>query len=186
MKFSLVFASLLLVSQQAQAQLRDVKPPVDYPSLLPMILLVVCLVLGALGIYCLIRRLRSFPNANNLKKPSPWQKAKNQLEALAQEELLQQGKLNEYYSRLSDSLRRYIEERFSIRAPEMTTEEFLVHLQSSSDLLAEQKEALTKFLRSCDMVKFAKYHPDPSEAKQSYELALAFIEETIPKEADIS
>ena len=63
----------------------------------------------------------------------------------------------------------------------MTTEEFMVHLKKSADLTPTQKEALIKFLESSDMVKFAKYDPDPSEARSSFELAQQFIEETRPK-----
>jgi hypothetical protein len=66
----------------------------------------------------------------------------------------------------------------------MTTEEFYQHLRRSSDLHPEQKESLKRFLESCDMVKFAKYVPDPSESKGSFDLAGAFVEETTPKSED--
>ena len=172
----------LFISFDAFAQLRDVKAPVDYPSLMSAFLIVGAIAAAAAFAYWLIRRLRRLSGGKDEKAKSAWDRSLEQLALLDKEGLLAQNEFNLYYSRLSDILRRYIEERFSIRAPEMTTEEFLQQLQRSSELFPDQKQALRKFLESCDMVKFAKYNPDPSEAKQSYELAVLFIKETTPKE----
>lgn len=88
------------------------------------------------------------------------------------------GRLREYYFELSDIIRHYVEGRFRVRAPEMTTEEFLAALQGSDILNSAQKESLREFLSHCDMVKFAKYLPDKVECEASYGSATKFIEET--------
>jgi len=76
----------------------------------------------------------------------------------------------------------YLEERFTFRAPERTTEEFLREL-SGTDLLAKpQKESLGEFLQSCDLVKFAKYEPGEKELRELHGAALNLVEETKPAE----
>ncbi len=91
---------------------------------------------------------------------------------------LKDGRVREYYFELSDIVRHYVENRFQLRAPEMTTEEFLVTMQNSNILNDGQKNILKEFLSHCDMVKFAKYLPDAKEVETSYESAKSFIEET--------
>lgn len=79
---------------------------------------------------------------------------------------------------VSETLRVYLEERFELRAPERTTEEFLVELQSSSALNAGQKESLAAFLGSCDLVKFARFEPNESALRELHESALRLVDET--------
>ena len=81
---------------------------------------------------------------------------------------------------VSDAARLYLEERFGLRAPERTTEEFLTDLSRSAALTASQKDSLKEFLSACDMVKFAKYEPKRTELEELYNSALRLIEETEP------
>ena len=83
---------------------------------------------------------------------------------------------------VSDTLRTYLEERFSFRAPERTTEEFLYELQSTNILTSDQKASLADFLTQCDMVKFAKYEPTEVELRKLHESALRMVNETEPRE----
>jgi hypothetical protein len=82
---------------------------------------------------------------------------------------------------VSDAVRLYLEERFGLRAPERTTDEFLVDLGKSDALTERQKESLKEFLSACDMVKFAKYEPQRAELEVLYKSALRLIEETEPQ-----
>ena len=81
---------------------------------------------------------------------------------------------------VSDAMRLYLEERFGLRAPERTTDEFLGDLSRSSALTDLQKETLKQFLSACDMVKFARYEPQRPELEALYNSALRLIEETEP------
>lgn len=81
---------------------------------------------------------------------------------------------------ISDTLRVYLEERFSLHAPDRTTEEFLTELQTSKHLSDEQKQALADFLARCDLVKFAKYEPAEPELRELYDAAVGLVEQTIP------
>ena len=83
---------------------------------------------------------------------------------------------------VSDTLRAYLEERFSFRAPERTTEEFLHELQSTNLLDASQKERLSEFLQRCDLVKFAKYEPREMELRDLHASALRLVDETEPRD----
>ena len=85
---------------------------------------------------------------------------------------------------VSDTVRYYLEERFEIRAPERTTEEFLRELRSTDRLLKDQKESLGEFLASCDLVKFAKYEPGETELRGLHGSALRLVEETEPTPAE--
>jgi len=116
--------------------------------------------------------------------PPPWTIAREKLKSLMAEDLPAKGLIKEYYSRLSDIVRQYMEDRFNLRAPEMTTEEFLFSLRSSSQLNTVQKEALKDFLTCCDMVKFAKYSSHAQEMAQSFVLAEKLIDETAQDKAE--
>ena len=76
----------------------------------------------------------------------------------------------------------YIENRFKLRAPEMTTEEFLDSLKQTDALTAKHKELLAEFLNLCDIVKFAKFGPSITEIEESFNSARRFVEETRPAE----
>lgn len=93
--------------------------------------------------------------------------------------LLNEPKL--FTSAVSDALRIYLEERFELRAPERTTEEFLHELQSTSVLNGDQKKSLGDFLERCDMVKFARYEPTQSELEDLHNAAMRLVEETEPQ-----
>ena len=79
---------------------------------------------------------------------------------------------------VSDTLRLYLEEAFSMRAPERTTEEFLEELQSSALLSYSQKQLLGDFLMRCDLVKFARHEPPLEQLQELHQSALRLIDET--------
>jgi len=81
---------------------------------------------------------------------------------------------------VSDTARRYLEERFNFHAPERTTEEFLLDLKQTELLTRDQKESLSGFLASCDLVKFAQYEPGEPELRDLHQSAWRLVEETEP------
>jgi hypothetical protein len=100
------------------------------------------------------------------------------LECLRREDLIVQQRVEEYYIRLSDILRRYVEWRFGLRAPEQTTEEFLVAVLATGGLIATHRSLLSTFLQHCDLVKFARHQPSPGDMQQAWESARGFVEQT--------
>ncbi|MHC4621845.1 MAG: hypothetical protein ACYTEQ_29245 [Planctomycetota bacterium] len=111
--------------------------------------------------------------------------AYGRLRALVRDDLVKAGKIKEFYGRISDILRHYIEHRFELRAPERTTDEFLIELQWTEALSEGDKEGLGEFLRHCDLVKFAKHAPTTEQIQRTFGLVKDFIEKTRSDERKI-
>jgi hypothetical protein len=88
------------------------------------------------------------------------------------------GQPREFSFALSLALRTYLEERFRLRAPERTTEEFLRELELTAALLPDQKTALGGFLEQSDLVKFARYEPTEETLRELHGAALRLVDET--------
>jgi hypothetical protein len=158
--------------------LRDIKPPIAIPNpwlwlIIAAVVFSVLAIAGALALFFLLRR-KIVPLPPLIPAHL---RAKHHLEdALA---LLSQPK--PFCILVSDTVRYYLEERFEFRAPERTTEEFLHELQKTELLLPDQKESLGEFLKSCDLVKFARYEPREVELRELHGSALRLVEETEPQ-----
>ncbi len=83
-----------------------------------------------------------------------------------------------WYVELSSIVRRYLEDRYRVRAPELTTEEFLLEAQRSRELTGEHRALLASFLTICDRVKFAGHEPNESESSEALTAARRFLSET--------
>lgn len=83
-----------------------------------------------------------------------------------------------WFVALSAIVRRYLEHRYEIRAPELTTEEFLLVATARPELTGEHRALLTSFLERCDRVKFAGYRPDAEESLATLKAARGFVEDT--------
>jgi hypothetical protein len=174
---------LLPAFSQNVEDIRDIRPPVAYPLNRLFWIAAIGAVLLAGAAWFLKKRLQ-FPEnkaAAVLLKPA-WVVAREFLNRLKEKDFPAKGMVREYYFELSYILRRYIEDRFLLRAPEMTTEEFLESLKDSSALSGQQKENLQGFLTGCDMVKFARYSAGREEMDKSFQLVEKFVDETILKE----
>jgi hypothetical protein len=88
------------------------------------------------------------------------------------------AEIERFYVDVSTVLREYLEERFALRAPERTTEEFLRELEGGDRLAREHRAALEQFLRRCDLVKFAAQVPGEAEHVATFAIAEAFVEGT--------
>ena len=83
-----------------------------------------------------------------------------------------------FHARHDAIVRSYLEHRYDIRAPELTTEEFLQVASRAPELSSAQRDQLSQFLERCDRVKFAGYRPDSNESIDTLAAARAFVEET--------
>lgn len=81
---------------------------------------------------------------------------------------------------VADAVRWYLEERFQLRAPERTTEEFLDELRNSQSLSGLQQTLMGEFLTQCDLVKFARHELAEPELRSLHEKAVRLVEETEP------
>ncbi len=100
------------------------------------------------------------------------------LSLLETADFLKNGDYEGFYVELSEIVREYIENRFEIRALEMTTEEFLNRAASDGCLESSHQLLLRQFLNSSDLVKFARYTPDPGQPPRDLATIRQFVEAT--------
>ncbi|HEV58433.1 MAG TPA: hypothetical protein ENN87_13225 [Phycisphaerales bacterium] len=104
--------------------------------------------------------------------------ARGRLDALAESGLVEAGRFEPFYAQVSNILRHYIEDRFGLRAPEQTTEEFLVELRHTDELDAATRGDLGRFLEHCDLVKFARQSATAEQMAEALDLVRRFVEHT--------
>ena len=156
------------------------RPP--WPLWVWVLILCGVLVLVALTTWAayLIRRRLSRPPPPIL--PEVWA-----LRALADLELwdwFDPERVREYYYRLTEIVRRYIELKFGLAAPEMTTEEFLGALARDRQAVPYDAERLRLFLEACDFVKYAALSPQRTDAENVLVTARAFVNATAAASGD--
>ena len=100
-----------------------------------------------------------------------FERALARLQALEERGLPASDDADPWYVELSGIVRHYLEDRLQIRAPELTTEEFLQGARAHSRLDGDARELLSQFLALCDRVKFAAYHPSEEESQLAMSLA---------------
>jgi hypothetical protein len=128
---------------------------------------------------------RRFPTfRSGVKALHPWETALKELDSLLAKKLIEHGRYREFYDGISDLTRRYVEQRFSIRAPEQTTEEFLQQVQDSN-ALSKYTPLLEEFLSGCDLVKFARYEPSLEEVERTVHTCESFLTGTVPRKMEI-
>jgi len=114
-------------------------------------------------------------------KPSPaiapHESAYEALRRLVAMNLVEKGEIELFFVHLSSILREYIEGRFLVHAPELTTEEFLEEA-TRNPVLSEHQLRLGQFLALCDRVKFARFQPDDTTIQGAFDVVKQFLEET--------
>lgn len=110
----------------------------------------------------------------------PHEVALEALDALAASPLLDEGRVKEYHSELSEILRRYVGARFDRPALDWTTEEILFSFERDGRLGPRETLHLAGILEACDRVKFAKWIPARGESVGALDDARRFIEVTRP------
>jgi hypothetical protein len=164
--------------------IRDIKAPEPVPVDLRPYYIVGGALLGVALLAVLVHRLRGRARrAAAVAPPRPAHEvAAEALEQLRARRLVEAGAFKEYYSALSGIVRAYVEQRFEIRAPEMTTEEFLLASARSGKLLGPHRALLADFLTESDLVKFARHHPALVDTERAWTAARRLIAETAPVE----
>ncbi len=89
-----------------------------------------------------------------------------------------------FFVKLSDIVRRYLEDGFDLRAPEQTTEEFIRAAGASQNLTVPHQQLVAGFLEQSDLVKFARYTPQTADMTAAFDAALRLVEETRPAPAN--
>ena len=101
-----------------------------------------------------------------------------ELEKLKEAQLWQKGELKYYYTWLTEILREYLENRYGVFSLEMTTSETLEALLKTGFKKDEYYTLLKTILNGSDLVKFAKYKPDPAENEEHFNNSWRFVDST--------
>lgn len=109
---------------------------------------------------------------------SAYELARAELDTLLAAPLPPPDRIDAFFVELSGIVRRYLERRFGLRSPELTTERFLEVVSGSPDLTDDHRVLLRDFLRECDLVKFAHVIPSDDSIRQAVAAATRFVEDT--------
>ena len=140
---------------------------------------VLMLVLAALGYYLYLRLRSNKPviaHIKIVKRLLPHQKAMKEIEQIKADKMVMSENQKEYYTKLTDTLRKYIEERYGFSAMEMTSSEIIDRLMSTGD--QQSLDELRQLFTTADLVKFAKYSTMINENDANLVSAIDFINQT--------
>lgn len=162
------------------------KPPFVWADYYPIIYGVLLGLFLLCVIIYIIKRLRNRKSLLPFAEPEvpklpPYEQAIKELDELKGQKLWQQGLNKEYYTSLTETLRRYIDERFGVNAMELTSTEILDLLRGVPEVKSVY-DKLQQILQLADFVKFAKIHPLPNENDLSLVNAYLFVNATKPVE----
>ncbi len=182
--------SLLLtiagVTIDPQGEIKDIKPPMSAPWLfedfLPYLIALVIIAALSGGYYYYWRKMKQKKDflADVKVIIPPHREALTALRVLEEKKLWQQGLVKEYYSEVTEIIRRFFERRWNIIALEMTTDEILIQIKHVPEALMVWKE-MESFFLTADLVKFAKYQPSPAEHENEMHIAYEIVRAMVPK-----
>lgn len=164
--------------------IKPYKAPITVSEVLPWVLLFFLVLSGLWFLVRFIKKLRARKSGEViLPNPDPAHIiAFRELEQLKKEKLWQKGEIKKYYTRLTEIIRQYLDNRYMISSMELTTMETLTELAKSGFKEDDSYRKLRTILTGADLVKFAKYNPEPSENELHFEYAWNFVIATMIKE----
>jgi len=140
---------------------------------------VLLLLLLAAGYYLYLRLRDNKPVIARIKivrRLLPHQKAMKEIEQIKADKMAISENQKEYYTKLTDTLRKYIEERYGFSAMEMTSAEIIDRLTTDGD--QQSLDELRQLFMTADLVKFAKYSTMINENDANLVSAIDFINQT--------
>ena len=147
-------------------------PPLSWKLVGWVTLGVFCLASLVLGLWLGIRYVARRVKEHRM---SPIERAWVELDRLLKKGLPGRGRYKDFYVELTMVVRRYVQRRYGIRAPHLTTEEFFAELAKSNNQTIKQSNNLRRFLESADMVKFAGVEATPEMADEATESARGYL-----------
>lgn len=167
------------------AKTKDIKPPLEEPFnwkwyinyIYGGIAAIIAITAIIIVSYYLGRRKKQVIEEPSKPKVPAHLTALAMLERIRQEAVWKEGRIKEYYSAISDTIRTYIEERFHVFALESTTDEIMSAFRSQV-VDQESKEKLQQILSLSDLVKFAKLSPIENEHEFTLQNAVDFVNAT--------
>ena len=184
---TLVFAGLemevkTMPVDTATYQLHDIKGQLNYPltplEVVPWMLLFWLVVGLAILAVCLVKQKRRRASGVSAVRDPAYIVALRELDKWRGDKFWAPDKQKSYYSGITDALKTYIEDRFGVDAPEMTTAELFDALKGADDLPADLREELRAVFECADFVKFAKHVASDEENARALPTAVRFVTST--------
>ena len=177
--------STIPVNADKPEEFNDIKeiwePPFVLADYYPLIFGILFGLLLLCVIAYVVKRLRNnqslIPFAKEEPPLPPHEQAVKELNAIKEQKLWQQGLSKEYYTMVTDTLRKYIEGRFLLNAMEQTSLDILDSLKKNEEVKPVYHN-LKQMLELADFVKFAKMNPLPDENEQMITQAYLFVDKT--------
>ena len=105
---------------------------------------------------------------------SPIERAWVELDRLIRKGLPGRGRYKDFYVELTMVVRRYVQRKYGVKAPHLTTEEFLRN-NRINELANNRIDELRNFLESADLVKFAGVEATPEMADDATASARTYL-----------
>lgn len=136
----------------------------------------------ALGIWYLRKRAAAAGGKNARRDPA-YIVALRELEKYRGDKYWAPERQKVFYSGITDALKAYMDDRFGVDAPEMTTAELFTALKGEKDITPEMYQSLKELFETADFVKFAKHAASDEENAAAVPLAVRFVVDTHEIEA---
>ena len=177
-----VLTQIFMQGAAGAQSLRDIKPPLEVPQALLLYFIGAAIILGILTVsawFYLRKKPQTLTGAEDVEAdtPLPHEVAYEQLVAIETSDLLARGDMETYHTQIAYVLREYIRARYQIPALALTTTA-LLHAMIRAQINAQCVERVRQLLTNCDMVKFATYQPELSEASDRVADARRIVDET--------
>lgn len=177
-----VLTQIFMQGAVDRQSLRDIKPPLEVPQALFLYFIGAAVLLGFITVsawFYLRKKPQTLPvsEGTTVDTPLPHEVAYQQLMAIETSDLLKRGDMETYHTQIAYVLREYISARYQIPALALTTTA-LVHAMHRARISTQCVARVQQLLANCDMVKFATYQPDPSEASDRVADARWVVDET--------
>ena len=147
-------------------------PPLSWKLVGWLLLALAAVCLAVWGLWIAAKRVREAVRVHRL---SPIQRALYELNKLLAKGLPGRGFYKDFYVELTMVVRRYIQRQHGVKAPHLTTEEFLRAAQDSPFFSRAAIAELRQFLESADMVKFAGVEATPEMADSATDKARDYL-----------
>jgi hypothetical protein len=177
-----VLIQILMQSTLGGQNLRDIKPPLEVPQNPLPYFISGTVILGFVAIlvwYYLQKRRQPLPILVTDENDTPLahEVAYEKLAAIEASDWLKRGDMETYHTQIAYVLRQYINARYHIPALELTTTG-LLQAMLRAEIAMPYVERTQQLLASCDMVKFATYRPELSDASTRIAEARWIVDET--------
>ncbi|NTV45093.1 MAG: protein BatD [Chlorobiales bacterium] len=182
-----IFVKSLL--DTSRKDIEDIKPvqSLPFPVWIYFAVAGAIIALGLIG-YFIYRKMKNKkeepPAAPPAPERSPYEVAREKLVALEHHPLEAQEDCKQYYIKLSDTLREFLQANYGFNALDQLTSEIYTSLEKRAG--RAKAELVDTILERADLVKFAKFYPSRSDAKESLAQSLQAIENAKPGPIEVS